>query len=391
MNALVLNHPRLTQVFLGVLAVALCVALVPLTGFQFLEDDSLLYGQMAGQLAHQPLASWLTPVWPAGRWKSGLFEEHLAVFLWPPALVGSLGLGWMESILLVNLGYLVGAMVLLRSLAQRRWGEDAAVVAAWVWLVTPGVTTYLVRGNHEPALAMGMVLALWGMERSEQGWDGTAAAAAGAVWCVAMKGVVGVLILPALLLWWWFLGRSVRQGLTVLMCGLSVVVFLALYDSAYFYRTGHGFLSAYLDIHLGYAQDKEKGQHAAKLVNLAWYLGNALWLAAPWTLVLVRSVWLAVKNRQPIAADTRALLACAVLFVVVLSMFDRRSIRYAFSTTPWMVLACIPFVAGARAAGWLDRVRPWAGHAWWLALVLVTAVRVYIHNHHYTYVSTQGF
>ncbi len=377
---------------LALVAVALCVALVPLTGFRFLEDDSVLYGQMAGKLAGQPFSQWMTPQWPSGRWKSGNFEEHAAVFLWPAALLGMLGLPWMEAILTANFGYLLLSTLVGAHLTRRHAGPQAAQLFAWVWLLGPGVLTYLLRGNHEPALALGVLVALWGMDRATDDWAGVTAAVLGCVWCVAIKGVVGGLIIPALLLWWLLSGRESRHLFTVVACVVGVAVFGAFYDSLYHYRTGRGFIATYLDIHLGYAREKERGTAGAKLVNLGWYLAMTVWLVAPWSLVLVRSLWTRRRSGLGIPVETRVMLASTAWVVLFLSVFDRRSVRYAFATVPFMALACSGLLLEnrPRLRDAVARFSRWLPEAWLATLVLATAVRIYIHNNHYRYVSTQG-
>lgn len=379
------------RVLLGAVTLVVLLVMVPLSGYRFLEDDSVLYSQISAQLADRPLGEWMTPLWPSGRWKSGLFEEHTAVFFWPPAVLGMLGLPPTEAILAVNLLYLTGCVLLGAWLLRRRCGVDHAHAFAMIWLCSPGPLTYLYRGNHESALALGMLAAVAALDRVEdhRGWGAMAVAAM--VWCFAVKGVVGLMVVPALGLWWLMGKREFAGLLTVALGTAAVLVFAGAYDAAYLAKAGHGFWETYLDIHIGYAVQKEEGAAGAKLANLAFYSLNALWLVFPWSLVVLGALFRRARGTPMETLAVRCLVVTG-FYVVFLSSFDRRSIRYAFTLVPWMALASAPLLLAAnqKLARLGARLRPVAPELLMVTAVLLGAARLYVHNNHYRYISTQG-
>ncbi|MEW5851137.1 MAG: glycosyltransferase family 39 protein [Myxococcota bacterium] len=384
---------------------AAAVASLSLSGFRFKDDDSILYGHIAAGLVDQPVSSWIEPHWPParprgyqaampGNWKTGPFEEHMAVFFWLPALVGKMGAGPELAILAANLVYILLILLLIYALVRERYGEPAAHLATWTWVFSQAGLTYLVRGNHEPALAVGVLGAILGMVRLPRhvGWG--ALMVASVVWCFAMKGVVGLVIFPTLVAWWWCTGRSRRGVVAVGVALVVTAVFALLYDAAYQARTGHSFFRAYLSIHTGYAAEKEQFHPLKKLVNVGFYAGNALLGFAPWSLALV---WLVVRaareKRKDLLDDvTRATLLTLAIYIAFLATFDRRSIRYIFSVYPVMAVCCAPLVLqlSARLRGWVEKLWRHSPEMLMGASMLVLWVRIYVHMNHYSYISTHA-
>ena len=76
------------------LVVSAVLAWVPYAlGFEFKDGDSDLYAELSRQLSLVPFSQWLSPQWPVPAWpaylhKHGIFEEHMAFFFWPAALLG---------------------------------------------------------------------------------------------------------------------------------------------------------------------------------------------------------------------------------------------------------------------------------------------------------------
>ncbi|MBI5496770.1 MAG: glycosyltransferase family 39 protein [Deltaproteobacteria bacterium] len=387
MNAAPPFTRRLIAAWLVLFVVA--AASASLAGFEFKDGDSRLYARMAHAMAEQPVSAWLSPHWPAHYYKEGLFQEHTAVFFWPMAALGVLGVPEVPAALLPNFLYLLGTLLFLAALARARHGEEAAALAPLAFLLSVAGFQYLLRANHETALGLGVAAAAWGLHEVERRpWAG-AVAAAGFAWCILIKGVIGLVALPALGVWALVPGFS-RRRLATLAAGLLAMLLAAwLHEVAFAAANGHSFIRAYLDIHLGYAQDQERASPVRKLRNAAYYAGVVLWWFFPWSLAWA---WSAAKSARArgwrVDVALWSSVAAAVVYVAFFSMFDRRASRYVFSLYPLLAVAVAPPALRLDRLGPLwARYLPRAGGVLLWGTALLVAARVYFHLFHHMFYS----
>lgn len=376
---------------LAALTFVLMVLSIPLSGFTFIDDDSILYSTIAHQLAEAPFSTWMQPQWPPGRWKSGAFEEHMAVFFWPPALLGKLGVETQLAILIVNNIYLLVILLCVCAFVRRHAGDAAAMLAAWTWVLSPAAVTYLVRGNHEPALGAGVVVAIYCVSRRREHWGFGLGAALACAWCLAMKGVLGLVILPVLLAWWYFDGAESRGALVLAGCTFAMIACGAIYDVMYAHVQGYSFFGKYLDIHLGYAVDKDRGVALSKWRNVEFYVRNALLGFFPWSAGLIVA-WVAkLRAKESLDSVVKGALSSVAIYIAFLSYFDRLSIRYIFSVYPIMALCAAPMIYAysARVRNWMEKPAIASPTTLMAGLLVVLWGRILVHTHFYHYVSTQ--
>lgn len=373
----------------GWLAVLVAVASIPwMWGFEYKDGDSDLYAVISAQLGKLPTSQWLSPHWPVPSYKSGLFEEHMAFFFWPPAVLCALGVPAVPATLACNFLYLLGIFALCHHLAGHFFPaphSGALAVAAWIFSYA-GIQ-YVIRNNHETPVALGVVAAVWGLVQTQRHTAYAAVAVLASMLCVAMKGVVGIVVLPALAAWWWFVRRDRRGALTVVACALGVAVFLWVHDLAFQAANGHSFLGAYLDIHMGYAAAREQASALHKLSNLVYYSGAAVWWAFPGSALLL---WFMVTHRRtPWPPALVATLWTVAVYVTFFSLFDRRASRYIFGVHPLLAM-CAGGVLATHGGALLTRFRRLLPHLQPLLMastLVVVLLRVYVHNNHYRFYS----
>src|SRR5205807_7204854 len=129
-------------------------------------------------------------------------------------------------------------------LARSLSGVETAWLAVFFYAVSPVGLQYLVRANHEPALACAVFGALWCIadERARP-----LPLAGFVLLAVAIKGGLGLAIFPAALAAILTVRRR-RADLYALLLGLGLALaFVAAYETAFERVAGRGFLSSYLD------------------------------------------------------------------------------------------------------------------------------------------------
>ncbi len=379
---------RLVAVWLG--TITLLAVTAQLVGFEFKDGDSRLYARQAAALAQAPFSTWMSPQWPPHYYKEGLFEEHLPVFFWPMALLGKLGVAEIPAALWCNFFYLAVLLLALYRLGALLGGVNTGHLAAWCGLLSVGGFIYGMRANHEMAVAAGVAWAVLAAVQPVRHLKWLLVLVASVVWCVAMKGLVGLVVLPALGALVLVMG-NVGVALPGLVAAtLGAGIFLGVFDVAFSAANGHSFLEAYLNIHTGYAEQREQASALRKLKNVAYYLGAWAWWFFPWTLLLLRDGTRAMNNwrkdRKNIDVAARFVLGLAVaslIYMVFFSAFDRRASRYIFGIQPLVAAAVAPGLP-QRLKHWMD---PRVHHApYWLAAAFVVVMGVRLAAHLFLHV-----
>ena len=293
----------------GIAFAAMCFAV---RGYQLRDPDSMLYEWIARLLEDRPLAEWIAPRFPPG-WPSqqGLFFEHFAVFFWPAAALGKLGL---RGALAANFLWVLLSYLLLFRLALRLYGEEAAWAAVVFYAVSPIGLQYLVRANHEPAVACAYLGALWAIAAERP-----VALGLFALLAVAIKGGLGLALFPVALA----ASRS-RKTIAGLALGLALAaLFCGAYELAFRHVAGRSFLAAYWDRQFGGVADQERLGAFRKLSTPLYYLARIAWFGLP-GIALVAAQAL---RRRPLP---KAALIPAAADVALLSLLSRRAVRYVF-------------------------------------------------------------
>jgi len=365
------------------------VALATL-GYRTRDADSRLYAEIVARMSEAPVASWIAPEFPPGWFMSGPFREHPVGLFVPAAAVARLGYPALQAGYALNALYQVLTIVLLQRLAAALVPGLEARALGWLVQFLPIAFTFRIRANHEQAVLLCLVAALYGVERARRRPRWALLTVAALVGLLLVKGVLAVFG-PALCALWLLARRlaapgSAPAGRAAWLGLASGVVAMAatagLYELLYRQATGEPFWPFYLARQLGVAAAAGEGWGlAAKAYNLAWYLGRVLWFPFPWSLALVVAAWhirrlpwrsgLAV-NDEPAARGALAgslfALATVVLYVGLFSLSDRRADRYIFPV--YYAVGAAGGVAALGASARLRRLaaaldRPWVPAAVW--------------------------
>jgi hypothetical protein len=252
----------------------------------------------------------------------------------------------------------------------------------------PIAFTFRIRANHEPAVLLCILAALFGVEHARRRPAWGVVAVGGLVAFLLVKGVLVVMGFAACALWLLTEPKAdppVRGGrawMVLLAAMVGVGLTALVYEALYRQAAGEPFWSFYLGRQLGVAAvaQSEAGL-SQKAYNLVWYLGRVVWFPFPWSLTLAAAL-LSRRGREVEATQERP--RSGVLFVVLFTAFnlaafslsDRRADRYIF-----------PVYYAVGAAGAIAALRKWPrlssltadvqrGRAWlpaalWLALFAV--------------------
>jgi hypothetical protein len=362
------------------MALVAAAMLLAATGYRTRDADSRAYIAIATRLADEPVSRWIAPQWWGAWGAQGLFREHPAGTFVAPALVARTGYPATQSLFVVTLGAQIVSMLAVTGLAARLVPAAHARLLLWALPLIPIAFVFRVRANQEYLLLAGLLVAVYGAERSRSHAAWSVVAALGALVAILVKGVFGVLAPLMTALWLWT--RRSRAGIgTGGWVTLAVLMVLppltaGIYEQAYQAVTGQSFIDYYQGARIGLESGGTLPFPLDKLLNAIWYAGRVIWYAAPWSVVSVLA--LASVRNTALPAGTRdwvrfALLASAVTIALVASR-DTKADRYIFPAYFLVASAGVLYAAArwppvASVSERLDRSWPWGPVALWFALV----------------------
>jgi hypothetical protein len=351
------------------------------------DPDSRLYAQISAQMAESSPQGWIAPEFPPGWYMSGLFREHPVGLFLPAAALGALGYPAAQAAYAMNAVYQVLAILLLQRLAATLAAGVEARALGWLIQLLPIAFTFRIRANHEAAVLLCLLAAVYGTERARREPRFALLTVAGLVGLLLVKGLLAVFG-PAVCVLWLVTQRLASPGraasdrpawLGIAAGVAAMVATAAAYELLHRQATGEPFWSLYAARQLGVAAATGAASGViGKLYNLVWYLGRVVWFPFPWSVLLLLALWRWLARRAPVTtgtpldAGTRAgaLFSAAVvaLFVGVFSLSDRRADRYIFPV--YYAVGAAGGVAALRLVPPLRRLsgtldRPWVPAAVW--------------------------
>ena len=373
-----------------VLALAWCACVASLyglpaaAGYRLRDPDSVLHESLASSLAHRPPAEWVAPVWPPGHWGQGVYSEHPACFLWLPALLERAGVS--RGALLANFLHVLALLYLLFRLTRRLAGDAAAWAAIASYTLSPLGVQQLLRANHEPALGAAFLGAFASLESPSGPLRGPLFVGCAVLAC-AVKGVLGLLVLPAALAWWAVRSRRPRDLWWLAMACGAIAGAAALYESWFRAVTGSPFLRAYLASQFEGIAEAERGLGLWHLAIPLYYAVNLFWFALPGVQLFLLGLRRTAR-KQRTAAQWLALTAGGAC-VVIASLFTRHAARYVFPAYP---LCHVPGGEEAcerwpRLREWMDRRATALPYALMSVLLAITAARVWLDPRLFRFIS----
>jgi 4-amino-4-deoxy-L-arabinose transferase-like glycosyltransferase len=359
------------------LALVLASVALGAISYRTRDPDSRLYAEIAAQMAERPLGSWIAPTFPPGWYESGLFREHPVGIHLLPALLGRLGYPPLQAAYAANALYQVLTLVLISRLAATLVSEVESRALTWLLQLLPIAFTYRIRANHEQALLLCLLLALYGAERARRQPAWSLGLMGGLAGLLLVKGVFVLFGLLACVLWLGVRGsaeggtrvRGAWAGLALAVVAVGAAAWL--YELAYRASTGESFWAVNLGRQLGVASVPRSGIFVVeKLRNLVWYAARVLWFPFPWSVVLALGLLLARRSGGwlPERGGARHglvfVLLLTVLWVGAFSLSDRRADRYIFPV--YFAVGAAGAVMGLRSSARLfvlaDRLQGW--HPW---------------------------
>ena len=288
------------------LALAAGVAALAAVGYRARDADSRLYAEMAALMSEAPAAGWIAPEFPPGWYMSGLFREHPAGLLAPAAALARLGYPAPQAAYALNALYQVLTIVLLQRLAATLVPGLESRALGWLVQLLPIAFTFRIRANHEQALLLCLVAALYGTERARSRPRFALLTVAGLVGLLLVKGVLAVFG-PALCALWLLARRltasrpapSDRAAWLGLAAGVVAMGATAgAYEHLYRLATGEPFWSFYLARQLGVAAAAGDESGLAREGGQPRLVPRArAWFPFPWSLALLLAAWHARGSR----------------------------------------------------------------------------------------------
>lgn len=345
------------------------------------DSDSVLYADLSAQIAERPFRQWIAPRWVG----EDLFREHpVGIFLLPALLIW-LGFPAMQAAYVVNCVYQIATLVLIAHLARLLTEKREAHSLLWFLQLLPISFVYRIRANHEQAVLLFLLLALYATERSQRNPFFAILTAAALIFMMLVKGIFVAFGVFACALWLFLRSRMEKSRTAYVGFAVAVLAVLGIafaYEITYRDVTGESFAFIYLKRWLARSQLQEGWLVIPqKLYNLLWYTGVMIWYAFPWSLFAIVTLY---KERRWIRQNLRQsrtsreiigvlfVLGIITAYLAAFSLFDHRASRYLFPVyyilAAFGVIAALRWKRMQRFVEWTDRWHPWLPAALWIFL-----------------------
>jgi 4-amino-4-deoxy-L-arabinose transferase-like glycosyltransferase len=357
----------------GVVLVVAAVMLI-VVNVHAADSDSGLHIGFVERLNKLPVSRWIAPEW-GGLWGfEGLYREHPIGILFPPLILSKLGFPASQAPFLMNALYQVLSLVIIQNIAATVVPAVEARALSWMLQLIPIAFTYRIRANHEQAVLLLFLVALWSIEKSRKDarWIGLLVFSTAAA--VLVKGVFAAWLFIGCAAWLLIirnkdnvqprerfqnqlrLDRRAWIGLAISFAAVLGVI--AGYEFLYRQATHESFLEVYLSRQIGAAAVARGSSYfVQKLSNLVFYGGRLLWFAFPWSLAVLAATWHR-RRREPVPDRTRQAFVFAVgislLYVILFSLSDRHADRYIFPA--YYLFAACGMISAANQSAWLHRM-----------------------------------
>jgi 4-amino-4-deoxy-L-arabinose transferase-like glycosyltransferase len=374
-------------------AFVLVAALVVGVGFASEDPDSALYAALSERLAELPPSEWIVPSW-WGLWDGvGLFVEHPAGVLVPPAALGALGIPARQAAYVMGIAYGLASLLLIGWLVARIASPREGRWALVLLQLMPVAFVFRIRANHEYPMLLCLLVALIGIDGVRRSWRWLPVLPLALAAALLIKGVFVVLVILAAVLWALTnpLGApgSARRVVVAGVAGAALMVgTVMLYDAIYHRVIGQTFWMPYWERQMAPLEIATPFDGARTLADhLLFYVSLIAWHPAPWSFALVAAFRhgrhdLALRWQALAAAERRGLifaLGFAAAAILLLSPSSRFAERYAFSAT--YAVATAGAVVALREWPWLrarltrlDAAVPGLPVVVWCALLLLRLV-----------------
>jgi hypothetical protein len=357
----------------GVVLVVAAILLI-VVNVRAADSDSGLHIGFVERLNTLPVSRWIAPEW-WGLWGfQGLYREHPIGILIPPLILSKLGFPASQAPFLANAIYQVLSLIVIGQIAATVVPAVEAHALSWMLQLIPIAFTYRIRANHEQAVLLLFLFALWSIEKSRKDARWITLLVFSTAAAVLVKGVFAGWLFIGCAAWLLMirtggtasptdtfrnrvqLDRRAWIGLAI-SCA-AVLGVIAGYEFLYRQATGESFLAEYISRQIGAAAvAKGPSYLAQKLSNLVFYCGRLLWFAFPGSLAVIAVIWKQNKSK-PVPERSRQAFVFSVvvsfLYVVLFSLSDRHADRYIFPA--YYLFAACGIMAASSQSAWLHRI-----------------------------------
>ncbi len=371
----------------AVLAVA---ALIVAVEFTSQDPDSALYAALSERLAELPPSEWIVPSW-WGLWDGeGLFHEHPAGVLVPPAALGAAGVPARQAAYVLGILYGLASLLLIGRIVSRLTSPREGRWLLVLLQLMPVAFVFRIRANHEYPMLLCLLVTLLGIDGVRRSWRWLPVLPLALVAALLVKGVFVALVLLAAFVWALAnplgpTGTGKRIVVAGLVSAAAMVAAVLAYDAMYADVTGQSFWIPYWERQLAPLELATPFDGGRALVShLLFYLSLVAWHPAPWSLALIA---LLRHGRAGLARRWQALtrperrgllfaLGFAGAAILLLSPSSRFAERYAFSATyaiatAGAVVAMREWPGLAQRLGRLDATVPGLPVVVWISLMLL--------------------
>ena len=382
------TQPRSSEWIAWIAVIFVAAFLLILVDFQTRDPDSGLHVALVVKMAELPASEWIAPQWWNVWDVEGLYREHPAGILLLPLLLTKVGYPAEQAPFLANAVYQIVSLVLVVRVAAFLVPPLESRTLGWFVQFLPIAFTYRIRANHEHAILMFFLAALWATEKARKDARWTAILLLAAAGTFLVKGIFVTLLLLACAFWLITIRRPDGEArsadkwawIGVAGAGMFAAGMAAAYEAAYRQVTRESFFSVYLSRQFGAAAIPRGGAASAfnKAYNFCSYTGRLLWFAFPASLAGVAAGWNRLRKglrRCESRMDDGLLFAVgfSAVYVLLFSLSDRIADRYIFPAYYLLggcgaVAALRRWPAARAAAQHLDRYQPFVTPALWLLL-----------------------
>jgi 4-amino-4-deoxy-L-arabinose transferase-like glycosyltransferase len=156
---------------------------------------------MAERVAELPLRNWIAPSW-WGLWNgAGLFTDHPAGLLIPPAALGAAGIPAIQASYVWGIAYALLSLLLLGRMVAAIGGPREGRWALVLLQLMPVAFVFRIRANHEYPMLLCLLVALVGLDGVRRSWWWLPVVPLALTLALLIKGVFVLLVLLAAGLW----------------------------------------------------------------------------------------------------------------------------------------------------------------------------------------------